>query len=169
MEIVLVCWRKLGLEHDDDDVYHFICYSVVAFLFVHKGTSIIRYALFTILLQLGVIQSISNNSNISNIDILILIMIINILSSYIIIMIYRLLYENWYSLPTGWALSIFYCHILLSSFPAYAYLHLFIFIFANCQLPFSYSQVPHFIIQIQAKPVFIVCLFCSFLIPLLIA
>ena len=40
MEVVLVYWRKLGLEHDDDDddddVYHFICYFVV-FLFVHKA------------------------------------------------------------------------------------------------------------------------------------
>ena len=37
MEVVLVCYRKLGLEHDDDDVYLFICYCVFVFQFVHKA------------------------------------------------------------------------------------------------------------------------------------
>ena len=115
--------------------------------------------------QLGVIQSISNNSNMSNKsksnsnisnNSNILIMIMNILSSYIIIMKYILFYDNCYILPTVWALSIFFLSYSFIILSCICYSHLFIFIFANCQLPFSYSQVPHFMIQIQAESVFIV-------------
>ena len=64
MEVVLVCWRKPGLEHDDDDdVYLFICYCCCLSICA-QSTSIICYAIALIFnWQLGIIH---NNSNISN-------------------------------------------------------------------------------------------------------